>query len=360
LTDTQSATQAIASGAHSADTADTGQRTAAEILAETKKLVDPEIERRIDGLHPTMRGISRYHFGWQDAAGRPEPGGTGGKALRPALAVLGARAAGAAGNEPAVLDAAAAVELIHNFSLLHDDIMDGDRTRRHRPTAWTVFGENQTLLAGCALQTLAFEALAERSPGTVASLGASVQVLIAGQSEDLELAGNEAATVEQCLRMEAGKTASLLSASASLGAAAYGASPEQVRLLAEYGHHLGMAFQLVDDMLGIWGETDTTGKPVAADLAARKRSAPVVAALCSGTEAGEQLRAVLARPDELSAADLVLAADLVERSGGRRWTRDRADLHTREALDRLDRLAPPPGALADLAEVTRFLLSRTW
>jgi geranylgeranyl diphosphate synthase type I len=187
-----------------------------------------------------------------------------------------------------------------------------------------------------------------------------VQELIAGQSEDLELAGNESATVDQCLRMEAGKTASLLSASASLGAQAYGASAEQVRLLAEYGHHLGMAFQLVDDMLGIWGETDTTGKPVAADLAARKRSAPVVAALSSGSAAGEQLRAVLARPEELSQADLVLAADLVERAGGRSWTRERADLHTRESLARLDRLSPPPSALADLAEVTRFLLSRTW
>jgi len=340
--------------------AETTQRTAAEILAETKKLVDPEIERRLDGLQPTMRGIARYHFGWQDAAGRPDPNGSGGKALRPALAVLGARAVGAVGDEPAVLDAAVAVELIHNFSLLHDDIMDGDRTRRHRATAWTVFGENQTLLAGCALQTLAFEALTEHSPGAVASLGASVQVLIAGQSEDLELAGNEAATVDQCLHMEAGKTASLLSASASLGAQAYGASAERVRLLAEYGHHLGMAFQLVDDMLGIWGETDTTGKPVAADLAARKRSAPVVAALSSGSAAGEELRAVLARPEELSAADLVHAADLVERAGGRGWTRDRADLHTREALARLDRLSPPPSALADLAEVTRFLLSRTW
>ena len=340
--------------------ADTAERTAAEILTETKKLVDPEIERRLEELHPVMRGISRYHFGWQDAEGNPDPRGSGGKALRPALAVLGARAVGAAGDEPAVIDAAVAVELIHNFSLLHDDIMDGDRTRRHRPTAWTVFGENQTLLAGCALQTLAFEVLAERSPSAVPALGAMVQELIAGQSEDLELAGNESATVEQCLLMEQGKTASLLSASASLGAQAYGAGPEKVRLLAEYGHHLGMAFQLVDDMLGIWGETDTTGKPVAADLAARKRSAPVVAALSAGSAASGELRAVLAQPGELSAADLVRAADLVERAGGRAWTRERADLHTRESLARLDRLAPPPSALADLAEVTRFLLSRTW
>jgi geranylgeranyl diphosphate synthase, type I len=357
LTDTHEATETIATGARLAEA---GARTAAEILTETKKLVDPELERRVDGLHPTMRTIARYHFGWQDAEGRPEAAGSGGKALRPALAVLGARAVGAGGEEAAVLDAAAAVELIHNFSLLHDDIMDGDRTRRHRPTAWTVYGVDQTLLAGCALQTLAFETLTERSPGAVASLAASVQVLIAGQSEDLDLAGNEAATVDQCLHMEAGKTASLLSASASLGALAHGASAERVRLLAEYGHHLGMAFQLVDDLLGIWGETGTTGKPVAADLYARKRSAPVVAALCAGSAASSRLREVLARPGDLSDADLVLAADLVEQAGGRSWTQDRADLHTHEALARLDRLAPPPSALADLAEVTRFLLSRTW
>ena len=355
MTDTQDATGTIEAAAHR-----TEARTAAEILAETKKLVDPELERRIDTLHTTMRGISRYHFGWQDAEGRPDPAGSGGKALRPALAVLGARAVGARGDEAAVLDAACAAELIHNFSLLHDDIMDGDRTRRHRATAWTVFGVNQTLLAGCALQTLAFEVLAERSASAVAALGVSVQLLIAGQSEDLGLAGDEEATVERCLQMESGKTASLLSASASLGAQAYGASPERVRLLAEYGHHLGMAFQLVDDMLGIWGETSATGKPVAADLAARKRSAPVVAALSSGTEAGGRLRTLLARDGDLSPADLVLAADLVEQAGGRTWTQDRADLHTREALARLDRLAPEPNALADLAEVTRFLLSRTW
>ncbi|WP_211244509.1 polyprenyl synthetase family protein [Actinospica robiniae] len=336
------------------------ERGAAEILADIKQLVDPQLERRLDALHPTMRGIGRYHFGWQDASGAPDPTGSGGKALRPALAVLGARAVGAAGDEPEVLDAACAVELIHNFSLLHDDIMDGDRTRRHRPTAWTVYGVDQTLLAGCALQTLAFQVLTERSPHAVASLAASVQVLIAGQSEDLDLAGNDAATVDQCLEMESGKTASLLAASASLGAHAYGADPERVRLLSEYGHHLGMAFQLVDDLLGIWGETGTTGKPVAADLYARKRSAPVVAALTAGSPASERLRRVLSSEGDLSDADLVLAADLVEQAGGRSWTQDRADLHTREALARLDRLAPHPRALADLGEVTRFLLSRTW
>jgi geranylgeranyl diphosphate synthase, type I len=337
------------------------QGSAPAVLSSLKKLVDPALQRHVDGLHPVMREIARYHFGWDDGAGS-------GKAVRPALAVLGARAVGASGDEPAVIDAACAVELIHNFSLLHDDIMDEDRTRRHRPTAWTVYGVSQALLAGCALQTLAFEILARRAAeencaapvAALDALGRMVQQLIAGQSDDLALAEGGEATLEQCLTMEQGKTASLIEASASLGAIAYGAEPGKSALLAQYGHHLGMAFQLVDDMLGIWGDPARTGKPVAADLRARKRSAPVVAALTSGTREGERLAALLAAPGELSEEDVVLAAKLVEESGGRAWTLEQADRHTAEALASIDRLAPGAEAFADLTEVTRFLLFREW
>jgi geranylgeranyl diphosphate synthase, type I len=141
---------------------------------------------------------------------------------------------------------------------------------------------------------------------------------------------------------------------------AYGASADTAQALADFGHHLGMAFQLVDDLLGIWGDSADTGKPVAADLRARKRSAPVVAALCSGTPAGTRLAGVLESPGELSDHDVALAARLVEESGGRAWTAQRADEHTDQAMAALDRLTADPVTLADLTEVTRFLLSRTW
>jgi geranylgeranyl diphosphate synthase, type I len=335
-------------------TIQSSQRTAAEVLSGLKRLVDPVLVAHVDGLPPLMRTIARYHFGWDDTAGS-------GKALRPALAVLGAQAAGANGDEPEVLDAACAVELIHNFSLLHDDIMDRDRTRRHRPTAWTVYGTDQALLAGCALHTLAFEVLARRGLSeAVNALTRDVQLLIAGQSDDLRLAGQEQATVEECLVMEAGKTASLLSSAAALGARAHGAPAGMTTLLAEFGHHLGMAFQMVDDLLGIWGEAARTGKPVAADLRARKRSAPVVAALCSGTAAGEQLASVYAGPGELTDAQVSRAAELVAEAGGRAWTEQRAGYHTEQALSRLDQLGAPADTVTDLTVVTRFLLARTW
>ena len=335
-------------------TIQSSERTAAEVLGELKRTVDPALAAHVDGLPPLMRTIARYHFGWDDSAGS-------GKALRPALAVLGAQAVGARGDEPEVVDAACAVELIHNFSLLHDDIMDGDRTRRHRPTAWTVYGTDQALLAGCALHTLAFEVLARRGlSDTVSTLGRDVQLLIAGQSDDVSLAARKQATVDECLAMEAGKTASLLSCAASIGARAYGAPAEATAVLAEYGHHLGMAFQMVDDMLGIWGESAATGKPVAADLRARKRSAPVVAALTSGTAAGERLAALYDGEGELTDAEVARAAGLVAEAGGRAWTEQRAELHTEQALGRIDQLGAPPGTVADLTNVTRFLLARTW
>ncbi|HEV2633765.1 MAG TPA: polyprenyl synthetase family protein [Actinocrinis sp.] len=335
-------------------TIQSSERTAADVLGELKNLVDPVLAAHVDGLPPLMRTIARYHFGWDDSAGS-------GKALRPALAVLGARAAGARGDEPEVLDAACAVELIHNFSLLHDDIMDGDRTRRHRPTAWTVYGTDQALLAGCALHTLAFEVLARRGLSeAVSTLGQDVQLLIAGQSDDLALAARKHATVEECLAMEAGKTASLLSSAAALGARAYRAPGTVTAVLAEYGHHLGMAFQMVDDLLGIWGESSRTGKPVAADLRARKRSAPVVAALVSDTPAAAELAVLYAGDGELADRQVRRAAELVAAAGGRDWTEQRAQFHTEEALGRLDQLGAPPATVADLTGVTRFLLARTW
>ena len=165
--------------------------------------------------------------------------------MRPALVLLCAEAAGG-GTQDAV-PPGVAVELVHNFSLLHDDIMDRDVERRHRPTAWTIFGEGQALLAGTAMLTAAVDVLLAAGPAGQRSLPClldAVQRLISGQSEDLALEGRTDADLDAVLHMEAGKTAALLSCSAALGALAVGAPPEVVEGLAAYGHELGMAFQL--------------------------------------------------------------------------------------------------------------------
>ena len=194
------------------------------------------------------------------------------------------------------MTAAVAVELVHNWSLLHDDIMDNDTERRHRPTAWTVFGVGPAILAGDALLALAQDLLLEDDTlkGAWASrcLSAAVLRLVDGQGEDLAFEKRDDVTLAECLDMAGNKTAALMACACSIGAVHLGAPPTLAMALAGFGAHVGLAFQLTDDLLGIWGAPEVTGKPVRADLRARKKSLPVVAALNSGQpEAARAARA---------------------------------------------------------------------
>src|ERR1700684_4038473 len=270
-------------------------------VAVARDLVGPATEAAINRLSPRVRRVAAYHYGLADAEGNPIRVGSG-KALRPALALLSARAAGVAPERG--VRAAVAVELVHNFSLLHDDIMDGDTERRHRPTAWTGFGVGAAILAGGALlalpETILLAAQAPKGVGAARCLSAAVHRLIAGQGADLAFERRDNVTLDECLQMAGDKTAALMACACSIGAIGVGAPAELAMGLAGFGAHAGLSFQLTDDLLGIWGAPEVTGQPVRADLRARKKSLPVVAALTGGTRAGDDLGELLARPDALS------------------------------------------------------------
>src|ERR1700756_2093310 len=275
-----------------------------EGVALARDLVGPAMEAAIARLTPDVRAVAAYHLGLADAAGNPIRSGSG-KALRPALALLSARAAGAPPERG--VTAAVAVELVHNFSLLHDDIMDNDTERRHRPTAWTVFGVGAAILAGDGLLALANDLLLEdTAPGglwAARCLSTAVQRLIAGQGEDLAFEERGDVTLAECVEMAGDKTAALMAAACTIGAVHVGAQPELAMGLAEFGGHVGLAFQLTDDLLGIGGATEVTGKPVRADLRARKKSLPVVAALTSGSPAATEPGGNLASEGGLTGED---------------------------------------------------------
>ncbi|ASR35943.1 dimethylallyltranstransferase [Prauserella marina] len=327
----------------------------AEVTA-TRTLVQPALREAVRSLQPAMRRVVSYHLGWTDEHGQPADAG-GGKALRPALALLAAQAVKAAPE--AALPGAVAVELVHNFSLLHDDVMDGDVERRHRPTVWRLFGTPAAILAGDALLTLAVDVL-ERAADPVATrcLTAAVQHLITGQSADVDFENRLDVGVGECLDMAAGKTGALMRCAAQVGALLGRGSPVAAGLLAEFGSNLGMAFQLVDDLLGIWGSPEDTGKPVLADLRVRKKSVPVVAALNSGTEYGAALRELYRNPDPPTEEEVHTMAELIERSGALAWTRERAHRYVGEAGTCLDRLAPPEPIHAALRDLTLFVVER--
>ncbi|EFC80605.1 polyprenyl synthetase family protein [Parafrankia sp. EUN1f] len=333
--------------------------TVPEAIERGRALTVPALRATVDRLHPRLRHVVAYHRGWVDAAGDPVPG-NGGKLVRPALALLSAEAAGAPAEVG--LPAAVAVELVHDFSLLHDDLMDGDTERRHRATAWTVFGADGAILAGDALLGLATQVLleVEGEPGRRAAviLGAGVQDLVRGQAEDLLFESRSDVSVAETLHMEDGKTGALLACSASLGAVLAGAPGEVVDGLAEYGSRLGTAFQLIDDLLGIWGDPAVTGKPVLNDLRSRKKSVPVVVALEAGGNDADELRAFLTGEGESSEAELQHIAALVERAGGRDWTTAEADRQLKACENALRSISIPASAEAELLAMARFVTER--
>jgi geranylgeranyl diphosphate synthase, type I len=323
--------------------------------------MDTAIAAAVDRLSPDVRTVAAYHLGLADADGRPVGhGGAGGKGLRHALALLSARAAGATPERGA--PAAVAVELVHNFSLLHDDIMDGDTERRHRPTAWTVYGVAAAILAGDALLALAQDLLLEgpAPQGLWASrcLSAAVQRLIAGQGADLAFERRDDVTLDECKQMAGDKTAALMACACSIGAIYVGAPATLAMGLAEFGAHVGLAFQLTDDLLDIWGSPEVTGKPVMSDLRGRKKSLPVVAALTSGTEPGRDLATLLAQPEPLSEDELARAAALVEEAGGRAWAQAEAGAALDVAGRCLGEAALPRDVRAEFAGIAEFITGR--
>ena len=326
------------------------------VLERARAVMQPALRAAVDGLaDERMRRIAGYHLGWLDAAGAEIALG-GGKAVRPALVLLCAEAAGGVAAD--AVPPGVAVELVHNFSLLHDDIMDRDVERRHRPTGWVAFGDGPALLAGTALLTLAVQVLSDAAPHALPCLLDATQLLISGQSDDLRLEQAETAGVDDVLRMEAGKTAALLACAAELGPLAAGAPRHVASALAGYGHELGMAFQLVDDVLGITGDPAATGKSASSDLRAGKRSAPIVAALTAGNEAAHRLADLLRDGPPKSDDEVALAAKLVDEAGGIEWAQTEARARVAAGCDRLRSADLVPSVETDLVDLGTYILER--
>ena len=324
-------------------------RNATLLLSETRQLTSAAHRAAVDSLPVAMRHMAGYHAGWWDADGNAAS--TAGKAIRPAFALACARAAD--GSDDAAIPAAVAVELVHDFSLLHDDVMDGDLTRRHKPAAWTVFGTGQAILVGDALLTVALEQLPD--PAAIRVLTAAVRDLCAGQSADVAFEDRSDVDVAECVAMVEGKTGALIGAACQLGAMAAGLSATEAAAYRVFGRELGLAFQLVDDLLGIWGDPALTGKPAGNDLASRKKSLPVVFALCSDTTAGVALARAYAAEENL---DVPRAASLVEEAGGRAWAQSEADRRIAAALQALTTAAPTPAGAADLHTLAALITRR--
>ena len=333
----------------------TGADGALRVLDRCRALVRPALEEAVGRLHPWVGEMAAYSFGWCEVGGAPAVA-SGGKGVRQALAVLGAEAAGAPGR--AGVAAAVAVELVHTFSLLHDDIMDGDAGRRGRPTVWKAYGTGPAVLAGDALFASAVETLAAQpgGAGAVRTLSVALGDLVRGQADDLLFAdrpwtGPERVRPDEYRAVAERKTGALLGCAAALGAVLGGAGPETATALDRAGRHLGVAFQIVDDVLGIWGDPAVTGKPVHGDLRERKKTFPVLVAL--GSPLGGRVAALL----ETGGAPETAAA-LIEEAGGRSAALAEARRHLGAVEAALAGVPLAAHAAGDLRSLLAYLVRR--
>lgn len=252
-------------GTTEAITTGEGQEAAA-LLERTRETVNPELRRTVGNLPGSMRRVAMYHFGWEHADGTPAAGNAG-KAIRPALVLAAAQALRGPDAKTAegAVRAAVAVELAHNFTLLHDDVIDKDTKRRGRPTAWTVFGIPDAIITGDAMMALALRLLAEdphpASAQASARLATCVIELCAGQQADCAFEQRAYVSLDECLTMATAKTGALLGCACALGALYAGAGPDEVDAMDAFGREAGLAFQLIDDLIGIWGTRGTPASP---------------------------------------------------------------------------------------------------
>jgi geranylgeranyl diphosphate synthase, type I len=329
-------------------------------LEMIRDAIEVELKGVVNDLIPeeygAMRLLLNYHMGWEEGPTGPAARG---KRIRPALVCLCTSAAG--GDWRSALPAAAAVELIHNFSLIHDDIQDNSPLRHGKDTVWVKWGIAQAINAGDLMFTLAFSALQRLRNGIPDHLALDAQQILTdtciqltgGQHLDLAYEQVRELPVDAYWPMIGGKTAALVACACELGALAAQNDAEQRLAFREFGKKIGLAFQVQDDWLGIWGNITQTGKSTESDLVSGKKTLPVVFALQKDQEFARRWRNGPIRPDEVSQM-----AGLLEKEGAKAFTRDCADQLTTEALQALDRAATHAAGKQALVQMANSLLNR--
>jgi len=277
-----------------------------ERAARYRPLIQNEMRRAVGSQPGRLYAWMRYHLGWEDRDGSPVTASPG-KLMRPVAVLLAAELLDGQATE--ALPMAASVELVHNFSLLHDDVEDASEFRRGRQNLWTFAGAAQAINTGdgmfvvsrlAAHRVLDAGVAPDRALAAMRELDEACLRLVEGQYLDMSFELRNDVTLDEYLEMAAGKTAAMFAAPFAIGAILAGADERTVEAFRRYGHHVGLAFQMVDDVLGIWGDTAVTGKPVGDDLSARKMTFPVIAGLESDGEAADALRAAYAAPPSSS------------------------------------------------------------
>ena len=319
-----------------------------------------------DGSLGTLYGMMQYHLGWVDSELRPVVHNPG-KRLRPLLCLLCCQAAG---GEPAqALPAASALELVHSFSLVHDDIEDGSRMRRGRPAVWDLWGQAQAINVGDALFALARLSVLrlvsegvslDRTLSVARALDRACLALCEGQFLDMSFERHTDVDLAQYLRMIRLKTAALFAASAQIGAIVAVDETAKIARMHAFGEHLGLAFQIQDDVLGVWGEEGVTGKSSLTDLRDKKKTLPVIHALAQDEHRGDarRLASLYGKAGPLDEQECSEALAILERAGAKAYAQAMGAHYLQLSLDCLSQIARRESDEHLLTDFARSLASR--
>ncbi|MGX8694173.1 MAG: short chain isoprenyl diphosphate synthase IdsA [Methanobrevibacter sp.] len=286
----------------------------------------------------------------------------GGKMLRPALTLITAEAVG--GNRESALKSAAAIELIHTFSLIHDDIMDQDDMRRGMPSVHKVWGDDVAILAGDTLFSKAFEIIigtegtsSDQNNRALATVADACVKICEGQASDMGFEDRFDVTEEEYMEMIFKKTGALIAAATKAGAIMGGASQEVVDAMYDYGRLIGLAFQIQDDYLDISSDEETLGKPIGSDIAKGKMTIIAINGLASAGEDSEKLLEIL-KDEENSQEDIDLAVEILTKCGAIEYARNLALKSVDEAKEVLE-ILPDSSSKQVLADIADFVLERS-
>jgi len=310
----------------------------------------------------------KYHLGWVNQTGGPSTEAiTQGKALRPTLCLFACEALSE--NVGQASSAAAGLELIHNFSLIHDDIQDRDQERRHQPTVWWLWGVPKAVVAGNALQSVGDLALLNtKNEGASPEVTLKVSQLltdsylemIEGQCMDLAFENQIHITAEEYLNMIACKTGALFRSGLEIGASVASADAADVDAFSRFGSNIGRAFQIRDDYLGIWGDTATSGKAAGNDIRRRKKSFPVVFALEQAKGSARDDLARIYQQEELDDKDVDRVLDILDELGSKEQSERIAETSAEEAVESLKGVSLPDWARKEAEDLVDFLAHREY
>jgi geranylgeranyl diphosphate synthase type I len=333
-------------------------------IQEAMRAAFPQAEERVAGFY----AMQEYHLGWRDSALQAASFDMG-KLLRPQFTLLGCAAVG--GDVPQALPLAAGIQLIHDFSLIHDDIEDNSDTRRGRVTVWKQWGLAQGINTGDGMFVLAHLAVhqlaergvpAERVLAVLRRFDETILRVCEGQFLDLSFEGRLEISEDDYLAMIGRKTAALIAGATSMGALVGGADAASTQALFAFGENLGLAFQVQDDILGIWGDPAATGKPYAADIYQRKLSLPMIYGLRRADERQELAHIYSQESIDEAAVARVLA--VLDTARAREYTEEVAQHYHNQAMHALAQVQSgdsphAAAALARLRSIAEGLVGRS-